>query len=165
MEPEHLREDLKMEVALVVCEWSEEKVLQLHRDGALEFYVVRVILNQVMSNSSPFTKKYRRVHEELMEKHHTNIYPESHDFEDRQTKEALEDLAIDEISRLYWYDAELVKLYIQLGNYRALEEKTQIPFISCYKNIQKSIGILKQKAQEAKPLFTKEERSFIQNGK
>jgi hypothetical protein len=63
MEPDHLRDDLKMEVITVVCGWPDDKVIDLHSKGVLEFYVVRVILNMVKSKSSPFYKKYRTIHQ------------------------------------------------------------------------------------------------------
>lgn len=68
MEPDHLREDLRQEVALVVCEWPDEKVIGLWERKELEFYVVRVILNMIKSNSSKFYRMYRQpvaqLHEE-----------------------------------------------------------------------------------------------------
>lgn len=60
MEPDHLREDLKQEVILVVCEMPHEKVIGLYERKELDFYVARIILNHVKSNTSPFYKKYRR---------------------------------------------------------------------------------------------------------
>ena len=58
MEPEYLREDLKSEVLSVVCEWSEEKVIGLHERKELDFYVVRVILNQIKSKTSNLFKGF-----------------------------------------------------------------------------------------------------------
>lgn len=163
MEPDHLRDDLKMEIISVVCEWPEEKVIQLHQDNALEFYVVRVILNQVKSKTSPFAKKYRAPVSEIKKE----VPLVTEDTEERRMREELEDTAMEEIGRLYWYDAEMIRLYLKLGSFRAIEEHTGIPFISCYKNIKKSLGILKKKAieRQAQPIFTKEERLFIQNNK
>jgi hypothetical protein len=163
MEPTHLQEDLKSEVISVVCEWPEEKIIGLSERKELEFYVVRVILNQVKSRTSPFAKKYRQRTEELSG-HEVVDY---HDLNERALKEELEDIAMNEIDKLYWYDAELIRLYLKLGNFRAIEKNTQIPFISCYKNIQKSLKILKRKATEGinKPQFTKEEILFIKNNK
>ncbi len=60
MEPAHLRDDLKMEVIAVVLEWPEERIIRYHNAKALEFFVVRVILNQIQSSTSPFYKKYRQ---------------------------------------------------------------------------------------------------------
>lgn len=141
MEPAHLRDDLKMEVIAIVCEWPDEKVLTLHRKGELEFFVVRVILNQIQSDTSPFYKKFRIQTLQL-----TNMeIAEHYGFEERQRKEALEDKVLLEIDNLHWYGAGLVKLYMQKGNYRALEVATGIPYISCYKTIQKSFKEIKSK--------------------
>lgn len=174
MEPDYLREDLKMEVALIVCEWSEEKIVGLHDRKELEFFVVRVILNQIQSSSSPFFKKFRQtsvdvVYEENRKEdfytalEHYNRMPGKREHEntavftpsfieeegqtmDRQVREDMEDKALREIENLYWYNAELVKLYMLHGNYRAIELQTGIPFVSCYHTIRKSFKELKQKA-------------------
>lgn len=161
MEPEHLRDDLKQEVILIVCQLPEEKIKKLHQDKALEFYTVKIILNLIKNSASLFSKQYRMP----MIQFNNQEIADTHDTEEREIREAIEDIAIEEINRLYWYDAELVRLYMQLGNFRAIEEQTGIPFISCYKNIQKSIAILKTKALgENKPVFTKSEtRSICQD--
>lgn len=165
MEPDHLRDDLRMEVITCVLEWPEDKVVGLWQRKELDFYVARVIVNQIQSSSSPFAKKYRQVtvdyHENVAEHKqplHTDCY------EDRETREALEDLALDNINQLYWYDAELLRMYMKLGNYRAIQKATGIPFISCYKNIQKSIALLRKSVQpDRQPVFSKQELLFIQN--
>lgn len=168
MEPEHLREDLKMEVALIVCEWPADKIIDLHERKELEFFVVRVILNQIQSNSSPFFKKYRRHqtayieeafdgnsedYNEAVRRHFMNIVAKIHGglhesnegMDERLAREEAEDKALSEIDGLYWYNAELIRLYVKHGNYRAIEKETGIHYISCYKAIQKSFKQLKQK--------------------
>jgi hypothetical protein len=192
MEPRHLQDDLKMEVISIVCEWPEEKVIGLYQRKELEFYVVRVILNQVKSNTSPFTRKYRQIKEQYDEAENggqnldlrqtsfittsrseyiknticKNVAATQEEVRDREIKELLEQIALEEIDRLYWYDAEMLRLYMKLGTFRAIQEHTGIPFISCYKNIQKSLSTLKKKAfEKAEPIFSKEELSFIQNNK
>jgi hypothetical protein len=46
----------------------------------------------------------------------------------------------------------------ELGNYRAIERKTGIPFISCYKNVQKSIAALRRMVKgEPEPILPKDE--------
>jgi hypothetical protein len=163
MEPAHLRDDLKMEVISIVCEWPEEKIIQLHKDKAIEFYVVRVILNQVKSKTSDFVRKYRSTNTYEIAKDPADV---TEDTRDREIKESLEDIALEEIDRLYWYDAEMIRLYLKLKTFRAIEEHTGIPYISCYKNIQKSLITLKKKAiEKAEPIFKKEELKFIQNDK
>lgn len=161
MKPVHLQEDLKMEVISTVCEWPEAKVIELHQRKQLEFYVVRVIINHITNKSHQFGKKFR-LHFDPIDG--LESIDES-DLADRETKEAMEDIAMDEIDRLYWYDAEMVRLYKRLGNYRAMQQETGIPFISCYKTVQKAFSIIKNRSIEKvkNPLFSKKELAFIQN--
>ncbi|MFT3679446.1 MAG: hypothetical protein QM791_04185 [Ferruginibacter sp.] len=175
MEPDHLREDLRQEVILVICELPEEKLLQLHADKVLEFFTVRIILNQVKSNTSPFTKKYRKMNagyvenfmdrdklEELANgelaiieamgiRNQVKAVVSTHlDHFRRMEQEEMEDRAIAEISNLYWYNKELITLYAKHLNYRAIEQETGIPWQSCYKTIKKSFEEIKKKiANEA----------------
>jgi hypothetical protein len=67
------------------------------------------------------------------------------DHEEREAREDMEDKAMSEIDNLYWYNGEMVKLYLKYGNYRAIEENTRIPYTSAYKTIQKSLTEIKQK--------------------
>ncbi len=56
-----------------------------------------------------------------------------------------------------------LRLYLKHGNYRAIEEETGIPYSSCFKNIQKSLGILKRRAIEgvvSQCLIRKKDCSF-----
>jgi hypothetical protein len=59
MEPEHLRDDLRAEVMLILLETDERKLLDIHANGGLKFYTVRIILNLIQSKTSSFYKKYR----------------------------------------------------------------------------------------------------------
>jgi hypothetical protein len=172
MQPEQLQEDLRQEVILIVCELPEEKIIGLHQRKELEFFTVRIILNQVRSKTSPFAKKYRQYYtgyvenylskddglEELINGELSNtgnigfnrqlkIISAYHplDLQDRITRESAEDTAIKEIENLYWYNKGLIELYMKHGNYRAIEQETGIPFASCYKTIKKSFEQIKQK--------------------
>lgn len=188
MDPPHLRDDLKMEVIGIVCEWPEDKVVKLFEDKVLDFVVVRVILNQIQSNSSPFFYKYRQPFEDFSEygaetfgsgnarnKHTSRIgaYVDktnedtADDVAERLLREELEDFTIAEIDNLYWYDSEMIKLYLKHGTFRAIQEHVGIPYISCYKNIQKSLAILRKKVLGATsvPVLSKKELAFIQNNK
>jgi hypothetical protein len=142
MEPDHLRDDLRAEVALILLETDERKLVEIHRSGGLKFYTVRIIMNLIQSKTSLFYKLYRQQVVEITDKF---IAGEDQDFEARAAKENLEDKAIKEIDNLYWYNGEMVKLYLKYGNYRAIEENTRIPYTSAYKTIQKSLTEIKQK--------------------
>lgn len=141
MEPEHLRDDLRAEVALILLETDERRLLDIHANGALKFYTVRIIINLIQSKTSLFYKRYRQQVTELTDR----FTSEDQDFDDRAAREKIEERAIEEIDNLYWYNRGIVKLYMQHGNYRAIEKDTGIPYSSAYKTIQKSLQEIKEK--------------------
>jgi hypothetical protein len=144
MEPDHLRDDLRAEVALILLETDEKKLIEIHESSpnGLRFYTVRIIMNLIQSKTSLFYKLYRKQVIEITDRF---IAGEDQDFEARAAKEEMEDKAIKEIDNLYWYNGEMVKLYLKYGNYRAIEENTRIPYTSAYKTIKKSLTEIKQK--------------------
>ncbi len=180
MKPEHLRDDLKSEVMLILCESAEEKIVGLHQAGGLTYYTVRIILNLIQSNTSPFYKKFRAMVDARDPKatqmdNPKNPYDNSHlelllhkeaesdqeyagmvfgIIEERERKEKLEDLALDQINSLYWYDQEIVKLYMKLGSYRAIEAETGIPWESCYKTVKRACAIILKNVTENRLMKT-----------
>lgn len=157
MEPDHLRDDLKQDIILKICELPDEKVMGLYSRGELEFYTTRVIINETRNKYNGFFKRYMVTHVPITEQH-LESKGEDDGMDDRETREVLEDFAIEQINSLYWYDAEMIKLYLEHGNYRAIQKVTGIPYVSCYKNIQKSIKLLQSRVFSIPdPLFTKEE--------
>lgn len=159
MEPEYLQDDLKAEVILILLQMDEDKLFALAGKNQLNFYAVRIIMNLIKSNTSPFYKKYRVINAHLdffvtdgnkYDSDFLNRKTEAtvsknvckqdmYDLKDREIFELLQDRAMEAIESLYWYDRELVKLYIKFGNYRAIEKDTGIPWESCYSTIRKSI--------------------------
>lgn len=141
MEPEHLRDDLKAEVTLILLEIDEHKILEMHSKGVLRFFTARIIINQIFSITSPFYKNYRQQHGEIKDR----IAYDEADIAERATREEIEEQAMREIDNLYWYNSGIIKLYLKHGNYRAIEEDTGIPYSSAYKTIQKSFQEIRQK--------------------
>lgn len=155
MKPESLQDELKAEVALILCEKPEDLIIGLADRKELRFYTVRIILNLIQSNTSPFYKKFRDTETLLFDdlpigttsntgfnqnKNH-KIFIEDNGYDDRK------DNAISEIDNLYWYDREILKLYAEHGTYRKVEEITGIPFESIYKTIQKNCKIIRARLQ------------------
>lgn len=142
MEPEHLRDDLRSEVVLILLETPEEKIQLINEQvNGLKYYTVRVILNLIQSKTSKFYKQYRQQLAELNDR----FAYEFTDLEEREQREEMEDKALGEVDNLYWYNKEMVRLYLQHGNYRAIEEITRIPYSSAYKTIQRSLQEIKLK--------------------
>lgn len=149
MEPAHLQEDLKGEVMLILCEYNPDKIQELYAEGKLKFFTVRIILNLIRSKTSKFYKTYRKQEQNISISENTGDNETPFQLSDEQTnwertKQNMESDALDAIESLYWYDKEIVKLYLKHGNYRAVEEVTGIPFESIYKTVQRSAKLIYQ---------------------
>ena len=55
----HFIDDLVQEVCIILLEQNKESIMTIYEQGHFNFYVARVIANQVLSSTSPFHKKYR----------------------------------------------------------------------------------------------------------
>lgn len=67
------------------------------------------------------------------------------DQQERMDYELLCDNVNEALGGLYWYDKQILQLYIKLGTYRAVAKETHIPFPSIYKTVQKAIKQIKEK--------------------
>lgn len=52
--------DLSQMVYLILLEYDEEKIADLWMNDQMNFFVVRIVLNQFHSSNSPFHKLYRK---------------------------------------------------------------------------------------------------------
>jgi hypothetical protein len=142
MEPEHLRDDLRAEVVLILLETDDQRLIAIHSAGALKYYTVRIIINLIQSKTSKFYKNYRQQMAEITDRFTAE---DEMDIEERAAREDIEERALREIDNLYWYNSGIVKLYMKLGNFRAIEKDTGIPYASAYKTVKKSFNEIKQK--------------------
>lgn len=170
MEPAHLRDDLKQEVVLALLETPDETFSQIRN---IRHFAVRIIINMVTNKYHPFYKKFRQINIPY------EIDPDKESAvpidvgDDREAKELVEDLTLQAVKEiefndcgLAWYDAEMVRAYLKHRSFREMERVTKIPSTSCYHTVMKALRKLKDKAVvDAKPLFSKSELSYIQNGK
>jgi len=63
MEPYCLQDDLRQEVFCVLLEMDEDRLLKMHKDGYLTYFVVRTIVNMAKSDRSNFARTFRKVYE------------------------------------------------------------------------------------------------------
>jgi DNA-directed RNA polymerase specialized sigma24 family protein len=150
MNPPDLRDDLKSEMFVVICEMSDEKFFDLHEKKILKWFLVRTMLNMIKSDRSTFAKKFRQIFIEL-----SSGFNEKPD----ETKEN-EEKQIEKISKalagLHWYERELFKLYSKHRNISLLSRETGIP----YRSISKTIFDVKRKIK-SKMKVEKESEKWI----
>ena len=137
MEPAELREDLKHEIFLILCELPEEKFNEV-KD--FRHFLVRIIINQVQSVNSPFYKKYRKI--KMVELLNDNSkYQTDHPIEEINDIVQREEIARQcdkAISSLHWYDEKIMREYIEIGSLRGVALSTGIPFTSVAGTVRKA---------------------------
>lgn len=114
IQPERLRDDLKQEMFLVLCEMPEAKFRDLYDKGRLQWYVVRTMLNMAMSNRSTFYNTFRR-----------ELPCEVREIEDG--KPSLVDKVNPALDSLHFYEAGVLRLYAEHGSSVAVSRVTTIP--------------------------------------
>lgn len=133
MDPPHLRDDLKSEVVLYLLNKPEDFILDLKDRGVLPNYVSRVTVKMMTQKNNDFCRQFRQSF--------TSNIPEVQyeQMNGRVQKELKEEKALSYIHRLYWYEREMVKLYLRFGSYRLVSKETGIPFRSCGQTIKTAI--------------------------
>lgn len=119
MQPENLREDLKQEVFLVLCEMPEEKIIALHVSGQLRWFVTRIVLNMIKSDRSDFFVKYRKMITVDVEQFMPPQQFSDNDLErEEQEQEQSKLLQTVEaaLKNMHWYTRELFQLYVHHGS-------------------------------------------------
>jgi RNA polymerase sigma factor (sigma-70 family) len=140
-----LFEDLFHEVIINLLELSDEKIIEAKEKKYLKFLFVKIAHNSWNSKHSPFYKKYR--HNDSTESIDLIIGLESNLDADLETKEEVfqefTQEVKDSIDSLNWYDQTLLKLYIDIGEFRKISVMTGIKYGAVQYTIQKTIKKLK----------------------
>ena len=142
MEPEGLRDDLRQEIFQVLCELPEERLLEMHREGWLKWFIVRTMLNMIKSDRSTFWYKFRRQFVEVSDE--MGREPEAPEDEARDQGRVREG-----VNGLHWYEAKLIEIYAANGqNIAKISRETGIPYRSLFKTIKKVKEKLKKEVRE-----------------
>ena len=107
-------EDLLHETIIALYNADENKIKDIIKQKKLTFYIVRIMLNQYQSSTSPYYKKYRKQYNEKQLKEFY-IYTKA-----PLTKEKIKQLEEQEdrlqwieekLKHLSWFDVEVFKIY------------------------------------------------------
>jgi transposase-like protein len=138
-----LWEDLRQEVAYIVLQYDAEKIAELEAKGkqVFKFWIVRICCNQTNSKYGKFGRLYGSLLpvEDIMK-----FVKEEEPIDNSQE-------VADGISKivegLYWYDQEILKMYVDLGSVRKVSKQTGIPHTSIFITIKKIRLCIKQQLQ------------------
>jgi transposase-like protein len=133
-----LWEDLRQEVSLIVLEYDRDKIKELEKKGkqVFKFWIVRICCNQTNSKYGKFGRMYASLIpvEDIMK-----FVKEEEDIDNSiDVANSISKI----IPSLYWYDQEILKMYIELGSVRKVSAQIGIPHTSIFitiKNIRKCI--------------------------
>lgn len=129
LRPENLQEDIKQHVFLELFTMDEAALMDMNNRGKLKHYIVKMIYNTARWTKSSFKKQFGQ-----------ETPTESFiDVED-QVEEKIE-LPIDE---LYWYKAEMLKLYAKHGTYQRVAEITGINISSIFQTVKQAKAEIKK---------------------
>ena len=118
----------------------------------LTFYIVRIMMNQYQSNTSPYHKKYRRTkHKEHLKEFY--IYTKEpltkekmQEFEDREKRLQWID---EKLKGLSWFDVEVFRIYFREGfSLNKMQKETKINRSTLGKSIRFIKNFLKNEKQK-----------------
>ena len=123
-------EDLLHESIIALYNSNQNKIKDIIEKKQLTFYIVRIMMNQYQSNTSPYHKKYRRTkHKEHLKEFY--IYTK-----EPLTKEKMQEFEdgekrlqwIDEkLKGLSWFDVEVFRIYFREGfSLNKMQKETKI---------------------------------------
>jgi hypothetical protein len=136
MQPEELQDDLRSELFKVLCEMDEDKLIDMYKRNVLKFYLVRTMINMMQSNTSQFYRIYRKpLQAELP------IYDRDEDLLNKVE---------NELSKMHWYKAELLRVYAIKHNCNAkeLSRVTGIPYMSVHRELKLTKRELKKQLRK-----------------
>ena len=140
-----LFEDLFHEVVINLLDLPEDKIQEAKDKKYLKFLFVKIAHNSWNSKHSPFYRKYR--HNDSTESIDILRDLEGSIDSELENKEDIyhsftQDIK-DKIDSLDWYDQTLLKLYIDIGEFRKISVMTGIKYGAVQYTIQKTIKKLK----------------------
>lgn len=122
-----LREDLLQELALIICEKTEDELAKIH--GYFNFWCVRTLINMCGKRGN-FTKKYAI----------KDLNYEDAKFDIESEYDGKVDETLDKLDKIltgvHWYKRDLFKLYLECGTFRAVEDEVGINYVSVYHTIK-----------------------------
>jgi hypothetical protein len=138
-----LWEDLRQEVAYIVLQYDRKKISELEDKGkqVFKFWIVRICCNQTNSKYGKFGRMYANlipVEDILKFVKEDEPIDNSQEVADGITKL---------VEELYWYDQEILKMYVELGSVRKVSKQTGIPHTSIFITIKKIRSCIKSRLE------------------
>lgn len=149
--PAYIRDDVRQHVFLILFEKDEAFIIDLHERGKLRSYVAKTLYNTAHYSESSFNRQLRRRTEIPTDSFEGDSKPENDestkvnqtfgappDQEEPYDYEALVESCSLNLSKIYWYNRDMLRLYVELGSYQKVSDATGIPKRSVYDAVKKA---------------------------
>ena len=127
-------EDLYQESIYSLLKQGEEKIFRLHKDGELDRYFSKVVI----MNDRQSRSKHNANFKDDRALCYTGLDQDQYYGQVTTTIDLDKDL---DMITSYWYEKDLIKLYINYGTITKLSYETKIP----YKTLQRTLSKLKKR--------------------
>jgi hypothetical protein len=144
-------DELRQDVFLAICQYDEEKILDMHNRKCLKFFIIRIALNQFRSKTSKFYYQNFKnnaniialVDDDTIENADSILFQNSlYDLQGETAYDKVEAkivLAEKSIEKLRYFECEVLKLYLELGTYKKVSQDTGIPIRTIANGVKNAI--------------------------
>ena len=129
-------EDLKAELFAVLCEKSDEQIMDLHNKGQLMYFATGIVQRMIFQKGSKFHRLYRSCVYEYTDA--MLSAPDESLAKDKEQQIAAMEKGID---NLHWVEQRMLEIWQDEGDMVSITRKTKIP----YRQVQNIIGNAKKK--------------------
>lgn len=143
LKPVHLQEDILQHCFLELFQKEPAFIIDLHDRGKLKSYIVKILYNTATYTRSTFAKQQGK---ETPTDFCGNSKYEviRFDSEEKERIENQQQIACA-VSEVHWFKADILKMYAELGTYRAVSEKTGIPNTTIFNTVNQARKEIKSK--------------------
>lgn len=153
-------DELRQDVFLVLLQYDNEKIIDMHNRKCLKFFTIRIALNQFRSKNSKFyyqnfkhqNSSLSIAHDELIENSDAILYSnELYELQGETQYDIIEKKIVsieNEIQNLRYFEREILKLYLQLGTYKKVSEDTGIPIRTIANAVKNAINNVQLKLKK-----------------
>jgi hypothetical protein len=119
-----LREELRSELFLCLCELDEDNLKQIHDNGYLDYYIVRTLRNMYDSTTSQFYKRIKKSITERRGIEHGHLQIADDD------TVAISDESVNEaLKKLNWFEMQVLDLFVEHGSVAQISIATGVTVI------------------------------------
>lgn len=157
LEPKDLQDDIKQHVFTELLLMEDSFIVDLDKRGKLKHFIVKMLYNtSKWRDRSAFKKQYgfmemsvedferTKINEDEVDElygegnlYFSTVITGSVETNERSQKEVVEEILLA-LKEMYWYKAEIFKLYVRLGTYQKVADETKINITSIYQTVKQA---------------------------